>query len=267
MAVFKFSTTARPELHRPYKKITQACINGTTGDLDYYLNRYNPGGTTNWDAGLRRGSQTKQRPGDKPDLVVFLTDGNPNRWAGGGTGVEEGFYSAMDPAANAANQLKANSHMFAIGVGAGVTDALSALRIQAVSGTRSFPEYPIETADYTLITNFNELEDALADLASNLCNVTVTVRKETDEANRDAWVSRSGWRFSGRRRCTPPDSSTTGGSCRAGSPSVNSGNATQSGNTDAGGTLDFVWRPTSATALSNITISETPVPAAFKASR
>ncbi len=123
-----------------------------------------------------------QTTGDKPDLVVFLTDGNPNRWAGGGTGVEEGFYSAMDPAANAANQLKANSHMFAIGVGDGVTDALSALRIQAVSGTRSFPEYPIETADYTLVTNFNDLENAFADLASKLCNLTVTVRKETDKA-------------------------------------------------------------------------------------
>ena len=102
---------------------------------------------------------------------MFLTDGNPNRWAGGGTGVEEGFYSAMDPAADAANLLKANSHMFAIGVGDGVTDALSALRIQAVSGTRSFPQYPIETADYTLVTRFDELEDAFADLASKLCNL------------------------------------------------------------------------------------------------
>ena len=44
--------------------------------------------------------------------------------------------------------------MFAIGVGVGVTDALSALRIQAVSGTRSFPEYSIETADYTLDHRF-----------------------------------------------------------------------------------------------------------------
>ena len=94
--------------------------------------------------------------------------------------------------------------MFAIGVGDGVTDPLSALRLQAVSGTRSFPEYPIETADYTLVTNFNDLEKAFADLASKLCNVTVTVRKETDEANRDAWVSKSGWGFSGRVVLQPP---------------------------------------------------------------
>ena len=176
MAVFKFSTTASTSQIDPYQNITQTFING---QLTTYLNNYNPGGTTNWDAGLDR--VRTQTSGDKPDLVVFLTDGNPNRWAGGGTGVEEGFYSAMNPAADVANQLKANSHMFAIGVGAGVTDALSALRIQAVSGTRSFPEYSIETADYTLVTDFDELEDALADLASNLCNVTVTVRKETDE--------------------------------------------------------------------------------------
>ncbi len=198
MAVFKFSTTASTSQIDPYQNITQTFING---QLTTYLNNYNPGGTTNWDAGLTRVST--QTSGDKPDLVVFLTDGNPNRWAGGGTGVEEGFYSAMNPAANAANQLKANSHMFAIGVGDGVTDALSALRLQAVSGTRSFPQYPIETADYTLVTNFNDLENAFADLASKLCNVTVTVRKETDEAKRDAWVSKSGWRFSGRVEAPP----------------------------------------------------------------
>ncbi|HEX7310968.1 MAG TPA: vWA domain-containing protein, partial [Gaiellaceae bacterium] len=135
MAVFKFSTTADPSFIAPYKAITQAWIDGNNpGDLDYYLDRYDPGGTTNWDAGLRQARD--QTASDKPDLVVFLTDGNPNRWAGGGTGVEEGFYSAMKPAAEAADLLKANSHMFAIGVGEGVTDALSALRIQAVSGTR-----------------------------------------------------------------------------------------------------------------------------------
>ncbi len=148
-----------------------------------------------------------------------------------------------------------------------MTDALSALRIQAVSGTRSFPEYPIETADYTLITNFNELEDALEDLASKLCNVTVTVRKETDEAKRDAWVSKSGWRFSGRTVLQPPASQFAYRWFlpNAAGPPVNSTTATQSGNTAAAGTLDFVWRPTSETALSNITISETPVPAGFEA--
>ena len=50
-----------------------------------------------------------------------------------------------------------------------------------------------------------------------------------------------------------------------GRPSSDSTTASQSGNTAAAGTLDFVWRPTSATALSNITISETPVPAGFEA--
>ena len=255
MAVFKFSTTADPSFIAPYKTITQAWIDGNNpGDLDYYLDRYQPGGTTNWDAGLRQARD--QTTSDKPDLVVFLTDGNPNRWAGGGTGVEEGYYSAMNPAANVANELKLNSHMFAIGVGVGVTDALSALRIQAVSGIRSFPEYSIETADYTLITDFSKLEEALADLASNLCNVTVTVKKETDELVRDAWVYKNHWRFSGRVEAPPgqfnyqwyePNRVT----------SVNSGNATQSGNTIADGTIDFVWRPSSHTTLSNINISET----------
>ena len=82
---------------------------------------------------------------------------------------------------------------------------------------------------------------------------------------RDAWVSKSAggsaagaeapaWQFN--YRWFKPDSRQ---------PSVNSGTATQSGNTAAAGTIDFVWRPTSATALSNITISETPLPTGFEA--
>ena len=109
----------------------------------------------------------------------------------------------MAGAATVADQIKQTSHMFVIGVGAGVTDALSALRIQAVSGTKSFPDYPISTADYTLVTDFGELEDALGDIASNLCSVVVTVKKETDEVTRDVWVSKPNWTFSGRTVIQP----------------------------------------------------------------
>ena len=99
----------------------------------------------------------------------------------------------MNGAEGVADLIKQTSHMFVIGVGVGVTDALSALRIEAVSGTKSFPEYPISTADYTLITDFEEFEEALEDIASNLCSVMVTVKKETDELARDVWVSKPAW--------------------------------------------------------------------------
>ena len=169
----------------------------------------------------------------------------------------------MAGAATVADQIKQTSHMFVIGVGVGVTDALSALRIQAVSGTKSFPTYPISTADYTLVTDFGELEDALGEIASNLCNVTVTVEKETDDQARDSWVDKPGWGFSGRTLIQPPASQFA---YKWFEPNVvdpvNTTTATQSGATGADGRLRFVWRPTAADSLSNITVSE-GVPAAY----
>ena len=258
MAVFKFSSSASDDFIEPYQVVNQAFIDG---DLDDYLDDYRPNGYTNWDSGLNK-VLAETTATNRPDLVVFLTDGNPNKLRGDGNTYEEGYYTPVNAAANVANTLKQDSHMFAIGVGVGVTDALSALRIQAVSGIRSFPEYSIETADYTLIQDFDELEDALADLASNLCNVTVTVKKETDEGKRDAWVYKPGWKFSGRTLLQPPSSQfayrwfkpNTAG------PPVTTTTATQSGFTAAAGTIDFVWRPTSAASLSDITITETVQP-------
>jgi uncharacterized repeat protein (TIGR01451 family) len=257
MAVFKFSTAASSKTIPPYQLVTQGFVNG---QLANFLNDYSPNGYTNWEDGLRTALIT-----DRPDLVIFLTDGNPNRYGNGNTsGIEEGEYRAMSPAATVANQLKGTSHMFVIGVGVGVTDALSALRIQAISGTRSFPTYPMETADYTLVTDFTELAEALANVASNLCNVTVTVTKETDEQVRDAWVSKAGWAFTGRVLIQPPADQFSYGWFKPNVVDpVNTTTATQWGMTAANGTLEFAWRPRAATSVSNITISETP-PATYQ---
>ncbi len=258
MSVFKFSTTADPDFIGPYQTVTQSWING---GLTTYLNRYSPGGSTNWESGLAQARN--ETLSDRPDLVVFLTDGNPNKVGNGSTSYEEGYYTPMAGAATVADQFKQTSHMFVIGVGVGVTDALSALRLQAVSGTKSFPEYPISTADYTLVTDFDELEDALGDIASNLCSVTVTVEKETDEQVRDSWVDKPGWGFSGRALMQPPASQFA---YKWFEPNVvdpvDTTTATQSGTTGADGRLRFVWRPTAADSLSSLTVSES-VPAAY----
>ena len=255
MAVFKFSTEASSSKISPYKPVTQSFIDTT---LQTYLNNYDPDGYTNWDDGLRVALTT-----DRPDLVIFLTDGNPNRYGNGGdTGIQEGYETAMTPAAAAADLFKASAHMFVIGVGDGVTDPLSAIRLQAVSGDKSFPTYPLSIADYTLVTDFTELEEALRNIASNLCNVTVTVTKETDDTGRDAWTSKATWGFTGRVQLqtpTPPSDYTW----YEPPPSAPGSNVPRAGQTGANGKLRFVWRPLSATALSDITITEPSVPAAY----
>jgi uncharacterized repeat protein (TIGR01451 family) len=262
MSVFKFNSTASNSFIAPYQPVTPSFITGT---LATYLNNYRPtlfSPYTNWESGLAKVQAETQA--NRPDLVVFLTDGNPNRTGSGATDYEEGYYTPVNAAVGVADALKQRSHMFVVGVGTGVTDPLSALRIESVSGTRSFPTYPISVADYTLVTDFDALEDALRDLASNLCNVTVTVRKETDAQARDKWVSQNGWGFSGRVQLQ----GTTPFAYRWFEPNavdpVNSSTATQSGVTGTDGVLRFVWRPTSAAALSDITISET-VPATHAA--
>jgi uncharacterized repeat protein (TIGR01451 family) len=262
MAVFKFNTTASSSFIAPYQQVTPGFVSGA---LATYLNNYQPtifSPYTNWDSGLAKVQAETQA--NAPHLVVLLTDGNPNRLATGATAYQEGYYTPVNAAVGVAETLKERSHMFVVGVGTGVTDPLSALRIESISGTRSFPTYPISVADYTLVTDFDELEDALRQLASNLCNVTVTVRKETDAQERDVWTSQTGWPFSGRVQLP----GSTPFAYRWFEPNavdaVDSSSATQSGVTGTDEELRFVWRPTSSAALSDITISET-VPATLAA--
>ena len=95
MAVFKFSTTADPDFIAPYQTVTQSWING---GLTTYLNRYSPGGSTNWESGLAQARN--ETLSDVPDLVVFLTDGNPNKVGNGSASYEEGYYTPMAGAAD-----------------------------------------------------------------------------------------------------------------------------------------------------------------------
>ena len=91
----------------------------------------------------------------------------------------------------------------------------------------------------------------------------MTVEKETDDQARDSWVDKPGWGFSGRTLIQPPASQFA---YKWFEPNVvdpvNTTTATQSGATGADGRLRFVWRPTAADSLSNITVSE-GVPAAY----
>ena len=77
MAVFKFSTTADSDFIAPYQTVTQTWVNV---GLTNYLSRYSPGGSTNWQSGLAQARNETLTPASNvPDLVIFLTDGNPNR--------------------------------------------------------------------------------------------------------------------------------------------------------------------------------------------
>ena len=121
---------------------------------------------------------------------MFLTDGDPiARNPGPDTGFPNGSYLAMNPAFTEANGLKASGlHMFAIGVGAALSNENSLVRLRAISGPKAFPQHPLLGADYTAISDFSQLQEALATIGRALCSVRARVTKLVDEEG-DSWYT------------------------------------------------------------------------------
>ena len=124
-----------------------------------------------------------------PDLVVIVTDGNPNTVRGGsGGGASES--QAVQAAMVEANLIKAGgAHMLAIGV-ASVDEAnLGAITNGAasiVSPTTPVNGSTIKTLDIIKST-FGDLEDAMKALASALCDGSVKVEKLVDGDPAPGW--------------------------------------------------------------------------------
>ena len=87
--------------------------------------------------------------------------------------------------------------MFAIGVGAALSNNNSLVRLRAVSGPKDFPRFPLLEADYTAISDFKQLEEALATIGRALCSVRVRVTKLVDEEGDDTYAPANGWDFDG----------------------------------------------------------------------
>ena len=161
-------------------------VGGADAARDWINLRTKPGGGdggTNWDAGLR---QVVGGAGNY-DIVVFLTDGNPTFYGdpqSGGTGsdttfreVEEGVFSS--------NAVKAaNPALKMVGVAIGSDAATN--NLQAVSG-------PTLNDDYFLAANFQDLQNKLQQIASQLCGGTVTVKKQVEGPG--GFAPAGGWTF------------------------------------------------------------------------
>ena len=122
-------------------------------------------GYTNWQDGLKEAYDEFDNRADKPDLYVFASDGNPNRYG-------DPAQTATEPVAVAqavleANQIKLSGiRIITLGIGLGTGGAAN---LQAIS-----------SADAYYSTNFSGLAQTLAYLANTLCGGTITVRKFVD---------------------------------------------------------------------------------------
>ena len=153
---------------------------------------------TNWDAALRdaatRGGfgPTPESASAKPDMIVFITDGNPTVSP---TDSDSGDVSLLDltygmASANLVkNQVVAGAvkmKMFALGVGDGVTVE----NLKVVSGPNDDSS---ADPDYAA-TSILALTSKLKEIAGRSCGARIVVRKKLVGADNDA-LARSNWNF------------------------------------------------------------------------
>ena len=133
---------------------------GDLGLLNIAINAPVSGGTTNWEDGLKKAFSTFDPRDDSehPDLVIFASDGNPNR--------PSTIAQALQSAIVQANLIKASgTRIITLGIG----DNLNTNNLKAIS-----------SADAVYTSSFNTLASDLADLAKELCGGTITVKKLID---------------------------------------------------------------------------------------
>ncbi len=137
------------------------------------------GGNTNWADGLGKAFGTfDPRTGDEhPNLIVFASDGNPNR--------PTDSTEALKLAITKANEIKGSgTRIIALGIG----DNLKVNNLKAIS-----------SSDAVYTSGFDTLADDLADLAQELCGGTITVKKILDSDNdlttTDDQLPAAGWTF------------------------------------------------------------------------
>ncbi|MCA9346569.1 VWA domain-containing protein [Candidatus Saccharibacteria bacterium] len=140
------------------------------------------GGSTNWEDGLLKAQSTFD-PRINPNLVVFASDGNPNR-IGNGTTADE--TTSVNAAIAVANDIKTNTgaRIIALGIGTDVNTT----NLEKVS-----------SADAVITSGFDTLATTLAGFASQLCGGTITTTKIIDgDGNPDTTNDQtlaSGWTF------------------------------------------------------------------------
>lgn len=221
LAVSEFSTVARLPLSGParyaFTPVTDQTIASTFEP--YIASGYNPNGSTNWEDGFRvpryLNEMRKANSGGPvvadvdPDLVVFITDGNPNKvirhdrvtYDPGNPSLTLNEYENKVPLSDnettndnensAANRAVANAnglktrgaHILTIAVGDGLSGTATLDRLKRISGPDVFDgtgTFDISTDDVYKETDFSKLETALRAAAFQLCAPSITVRKLVD---------------------------------------------------------------------------------------
>jgi hypothetical protein len=164
---------------------------------------------TNWDQGLGQAGSTT------PELVVFVTDGDPTAYdfeAGDPIQPPHVAFSTdrnnagrqvtLDRAVTAANAIKqnaVNTRVLAVGVGSALSNSASAERLEAVAGPQVVRDADlagvdsINEIDVALVTDFDDLAAFLRSVVLQLCSPSLTIRKLAQSAASANYLPAPGW--------------------------------------------------------------------------
>jgi len=192
MTAFVNALNGTPTWFSVTKFATTASVSQTfTGNLTSVKSAINAipvgGGFTNWQDGLTKAQSTFDPRSTKPNLIIFASDGNPNRTGPTGTSVDESV--AVANAVVVADSIKTGgTRILALGVGADLDTA----NMIAISGTE------VDTGDVltsdVITSDFNQLAADLAEFASQTCGGTITINKYIDIIS-DSNLADDAWSF------------------------------------------------------------------------
>ncbi len=220
---------------------------------------------TNWDGSLNQAAATK------PDLVVYVTDGDPTAYdldKPGDTGdagpppdvkfgTNSGDAKTNDRAIEEANRVKNNkSRMLVVGVGNALGSSASQNRLVAISGPQVVRDADLNTitslnqVDVALVTQFADLAAFLRHVVLQLCSPSLTIQKLAQTPHSAAYAPAQGWDMTVTPRALPPG---TGFNwiLPDSTPAVS-----KTVTTNSNGFAQFQWEPIPPEANSAATVSE-----------
>ena len=221
---------------------------------------------TNWDGSLNQAAATT------PDLVVYVTDGDPTAYdldksgdpgdAGPPPdvrfGTNSGDAKTNDRAIEEANRVKSNkSRMLVVGVGNALGSSASQNRLVAISGPQVVRDADLNRitslnqVDVALVTKFTDLAAFLRHVVLQLCSPSLTIQKLAQTRGSAAYAPAQGWDMTVTPRALPPLGTGFNWILPDPTPAV-SKTVTTNGN----GFAQFQWEPIPPEANSAATVAE-----------
>ncbi|MBK6761959.1 MAG: VWA domain-containing protein [Micrococcales bacterium] len=251
VAVTSFSTTSPGTGGTNLAPTALTSANLTTVKNSY--NNLSSNGFTNWQDGLTKMDAFGGWTSGAPDLMVFITDGNPNT-IGNGPGNNaspDGSTTAVNPAITIANGMKTDgTKMFGIAVGSNITlNPIMAITNQTAYNGSNFP-----TAGYVQTNDYAALAQQLKELAVDLCAPSLTITKLADTPDTQGFQPANGWTFD----TTVTIPGTTGKWVTPTTDAIPQNTAsTRSAATANGGAVNFQWEPNGNFPTNPVIVKET----------